>query len=161
MQKTIIFYLFLLLALQSKAQNMNVTGNWNLALSTSQITEAGNDYDQNIESSASQSFLTHSLGGSIINQLFTNWQVYVQRIDTNWNPNLKIDVRRTGVGSYTIFASLNGGTVYQEINSSTSLFYIGSGNFSNIPVQYRLRGMSVTMPVGVHSTTLLYTLMDN
>ena len=140
---------------------MNVTGNWNPTLSSTQIIEAGNDYNATLSSSTNQTLLTHSLGGGFFNQLFGGWQVNIQRIDSNWNPALQLEIRRTGVGSSTIFSGINGGTIYQQVSPSSTIFYTGRGNFNNVPMQYRLQGMSVTLPVGTYSTTIIYTLLDN
>lgn len=143
------------------AQSMSVTGNWNPNLAASQIAEAGNDYNPAISSATNQTSLSHSLGGGIFNQILNGWQVNVQRVDNNWNPNLQLQLRRTGDGGGTFLSNIAGGTTYQQVSTASTIFYNGNGNFSNIPIQYRLQGISVTLPVGTYSTTIIYTLIDN
>lgn len=87
------------------------------------------------------------------------WTVSVQRSDVNWQPAFHLYVKRTGSGSG---CSVNNGTAYQEVTTSSQSFFacpaLLNNGASNIPVQYQLTGVSVAVPAGTYSTTIIYTV---
>jgi hypothetical protein len=158
-----IILLNLIFGFHSKAQYLQALGSWNPVISANVITEAGNDYPSNyqIESTNNQTLINLSRGGGLFSAYFSAWEVRVSKIDIKWHNNLKLDIIRTGPGSGTIFSSITDGNInYQEVSSNPTLFFRGTGIFSNIPIKYRLRGFSVLIPVDTYSTSVIYTLIE-
>ena len=118
------------------------------------ITKAGKDYD-----------VTSVLSGVSHTTLKVNallyWEIAVhQSVSANWHPSLKIYVQRTGVG--TGGALLDGGGTPQLVTTSPTLFFKGLLGLSfardQVPVQYRIDGISVMLPVKTYTTTIQYTV---
>ncbi|MFC3812078.1 hypothetical protein [Lacihabitans lacunae] len=159
-----ILYIFLLICLGQSVfgQYINTVGSWYPSVSSSTISDAGLDYTSGlkVQSASSQTSISLSLEGGIFNILFNNWQVEVNRFDSNWNSNLSLEVRRTSNGSGTIFGSISGGTIFQEVTPNSKSFFNGVGNYSGIGIQYQISGLSVLIPADTYSTTVMFTLID-
>lgn len=151
---------FLLLLMHSAcfAQSISISNgangsNWNIPALSTTIIKAGKNYEHVETSAASHTLLK-------VNALLT-WSISVQQsVSSNWDPALKISVRRTGDG--TGGAIISGGSNYIQLTSSSQVFFSGllGLGFSrdNIPVQYKIEGMSVLLPVKTYSTTIQYTV---
>lgn len=106
---------------------------------------------------------TSGSGATLINVSATldllGWTVSVQRSDVNWLPSFHLYAKRTGSGSG---CSVNNGTTYQEVTTSGQSFFacpaLLNNGVSNVPVQYQLTGVSVAVPAGTYSTTIIYTV---
>lgn len=160
MKKIIIFTVILLLANQIYSQTLTITGSWTSTLATSNITEAGLDYSStyNIVSSVSQSLLTvNSAKNSVA-------FVYVQKSDTSWDTRLILSALRTGSGTGNNGFSVTNGTTYQTVSNVPTYFFEVRPNVgtrvSNIPIQYKISGFTVLLPVKAYTTTLLYTVTN-
>lgn len=159
----ILGFIILILAsgLHLKAQTISASPGWTYTLSSSDISEAGNDYNVNIESAANQTLVdvvTNYIGNY-------NFKVAVEKIDNNWNSQLTLSVRRTGNGSGGWFAGISGGTNYIQLSSTPQLLYSGntgyfSGGYFDVPVQYRVQGLSLLVPAQNYSTTVRYTITN-
>lgn len=156
-------YIFLLLfvsfCIRAQTTTLAVTGqdfNVTSLSSASLITKAGKNYETTaLESSATnQTYIKVSA--------LLGWTISVRQTTTaNWDPALKISVRRTGDGTGT--AIIGGGTAYQLVTSSTATsFFSGLLNLTSnrdaIPIQYKIEGFSVLLPVKQYSTTIQYTV---
>lgn len=87
------------------------------------------------------------------------WRVEVRRTDsTNWHSNFILSVKRTGGGSGG--GSITGGDAYQAIGTSDATFFSGAGDLSDIPLQFKLEGLSLKVPPDTYSTTITYTVVD-
>ncbi|QRQ99867.1 hypothetical protein [Dyadobacter sandarakinus] len=155
--KTLRFIWLLLLSGAACSQSVTISNSsgstWSVATLSSTITSAGKNYEH-VETSAA----SHSLFK--VNALL-GWTISVQQTATaTWDPSLKLFVRRTGDG--TGGAIINGGTTYIQVSSTTQSFFGGLLGLSfardNVPVQYKIEGLSVTLPVKTYSTTILYTV---
>jgi hypothetical protein len=146
----------------SFGQYINTSGAWYPSVASNLITDAGLNYSSSlkVQSPSNQTLISLSLEGGIFNVLFNNWQVDVSRYDTKWNPNLNLEVRRTSNGSGTIFGSISGGTIFQEVTPNSKSFFNGVGNYSGIGIQYQISGLSVLIPADTYSTTVMFTLID-
>lgn len=87
------------------------------------------------------------------------WRIEVSRIDTEWHPDLRLEVRRSGNGQ-GFYSIPTGGEVYQTIAPTPSLLMEGVGYRVDIPLQFRIRGCSVTLPAKTYQTTILLTLVE-
>lgn len=148
-----------------KAQVLNTTGSWSPIVNAAQVSEAGMDYPSSyaIQSSANQTLIDLQRGGGFFAAYWSNWRVDVRKSDFLWDSRLKLEVRRSGTGNGQglFFApSIAGGTNYITLSNGNSQFFSGNGVFTNIPIQYRLSGFSVLIPVQNYSTEVVYTLID-
>lgn len=147
-------------------QSIRVNGSWTPSVSATAITEAGNDYGSSyvVESLPNQTLVDLQRGGSFFQIYLSNWRVDISRNDINWDNSLQLEARRTGNGNGTgwwIFApSISNGTAYQAVQPANSSFFTGNGIYRNIPIQYRIRGLSVLIPVDTYSTEVVYTLLE-
>jgi len=87
------------------------------------------------------------------------WTVSVRKVDSAWNAVLHLSVRRTGPG--TGGGTLSGGTTYQEITGTDTAFFSATGgDKKNIPLQFQISGVTVTLGAATFSTTVYYTVTD-
>ncbi|TLV03873.1 hypothetical protein [Dyadobacter luticola] len=133
--------------------NSSTGGTWSVPTLSSTITSAGKNYEHTETTGASHTLIK-------INSLVV-WTVSVSMSTTsNWNSALKLSVRRTGDG--TGLVTISGGTNYILLSSTPQFFFngllgLGFGR-DNVPVQYKIEGLSVTLPVKTYTTTVLYTI---
>lgn len=140
------------------AQSLTVSPGWSVTIPASTITEAGLNYTTTTTTSAvSQSLMTLTSGSQNINVF-----VYVQKTDVSWDSSLTLWVRRSGNGTGAGNSTITNGTTFQQvIDTQTSFFttFMGkSRTYSNIPLQYEIRGLSVLIPAKTYTTTLLFTI---
>ncbi len=171
----ILLLLTLCLSTMCSAQ-LTLNGQWDLILSSTDITEAGLDYPNQFQSSTNQTELTWS--SSLFNPLLTcvvninNYRVNLRKININWDPALTMSIRRTGDGTpdalitnpttlALLNSSVSNGTIYQEIQDTDIEIVRFRGCRNDIPFQFKLEGMSVTLPVETYSITLMYTIYDD
>jgi len=90
-----------------------------------------------------------------------SWRIDISKVDTLWDPNIHIFIRRTGDGDGT--GPFLGGLVYQEITDIDITFFSGIGDSTNIPLQFKYGGNYATLGVatGLYTTTITYTVTDN
>lgn len=140
----------------ASAIDISVTGNLTRTIDTSDLQSgAGSNLISIYESVSDHGLMT--LSNTTGNA--DNWRVDVRRSDTTWNGNLVLFVKRTGDGSGG--GSISGGSGYQQITALDSQFFSGSGDRTNIPIQLKLSGVSITIPPNTFSTTVIYTVVDN
>lgn len=160
MKKYIYIFLLLFVSFCIRAQTttLAVTGqdfNVTSLSSASLITKAGKNYETTaLESSATNQTL-------IKVSALLGWTISVRQATTaSWDPALKISVRRTGDG--TGAAIIGGGTAYQLVTTTATSFFSGLLNLTSnrdaIPIQYKIEGFSVLLPVKQYSTTIQYTV---
>nr|WP_295922676.1 hypothetical protein [uncultured Dyadobacter sp.] len=155
MKKIVLFYITCLFVTGASAQSVTVingTNVWSIPTLSSTITKAGKNYEHIETSSASQTLIR-------VTSLLI-WTVSAHMSTSNWDSSLKLSVQRTGNG--TGLAILSGGTTYMQLTSSPQQFFSGAlnlgGNRDNIPIQYKIEGLSVTLPVKTYTTTITYTI---
>jgi len=155
MKYIIAFCLANLAAFTVSAQTISINSGttWSIPSLSSTITKAGKNYEHIETSSASQTLLKVNavLAWSITAHLSTT---------SNWDSSLKLSVQRTGNG--TGIAILTGGTTYIQLTSTPQAFFSGllnlTANRDNIPIQYKIEGLSVMLPVKTYTTTVTYTI---
>ncbi len=155
MRYLITFCMACLSAFAASAQTISINSGttWSIPSLSSTITKAGKNYEHIETSSASQTTLK-------VNALI-GWSITAHLSATsNWDPSLKLSVQRTGNG--TGIAILSGGTTYIQLTSSPQPFFSGLLNLlahrDNIPIQYKIEGLSVMLPVKTYTATVTYTI---
>ncbi|WP_111707366.1 hypothetical protein [Lutibacter citreus] len=138
------------------SQKINVKGSWTLTLKASDISLAGYDYNSFYESSNKETTIDiKPVPSSKYNKKFMRFKVYVNKEDINWDKDLKLlaKVSSTSHGNST-------GTIYQEITNYSNSFFETIGEQKKIPIQYRIEGLSVTLPAEDYSTEIIYTVLN-
>lgn len=155
MKKYIVFYLFVLMSSAAFAQSIVINSGaaWSIPSLSSTITSAGKNYEHIETSGTSQTLLKVNSG--------LLWSVSVQQsVSSNWNSALIVSVRRTGDG--TGGAVMIGTANYITLTATNQAFFSGllGLGFSrdNVPIQYKIEGLSVLLPVKTYTTTILYTI---
>ena len=133
-----------------RAQTISLTGSWTLTIDVSNLIGGpGTDLTDMYESAANQIVIDVSATGN------TSWRVDVSKSDITWPGQFHLDVQRTGDGTGN--GTVSGGLTYQEITSTDTEFYQGTKKRENVPVQLRLRGVSVVP--NTYTTTVYYTVV--
>jgi hypothetical protein len=138
-------------SLPASGQTITVTGTWNLTVGEANLTGgAGTDLTDTYESATNQ--VICDVNGASFKK---TWAVYVH-MTGGWDSRLRLDTRRQA------YNNLVGGTAYFELTTTDQeFFYTTVKRAANgIQIQFRLRGMSLQVPIGTHSTTVVYTLVD-
>ncbi|MBD8083680.1 hypothetical protein [Chryseobacterium caseinilyticum] len=155
---------------------------WNITPTTN-ITEAGTDYPQNIPpytSSQNQIVLSGTLPASLLSLFNSNSvKVGVHYLPTpnRWHNSLKIGVKRTGGTAvvnglcFGCSANISNGPVtgFQLISDNSQLLFyinynggIGLGNsvsYSGVNIQLELIGISAVVPADAQAA-ILFTIMS-
>ncbi|UBM57478.1 hypothetical protein LAG90_11675 [Marinilongibacter aquaticus] len=152
-----ILFILLILGFQAaKGQSITLSNtSWSASIASGNlITNAGENYaTTQILSATNQTYLD-------INALLL-WTITVQRTDALWHSNLGLSLRRTGNGSTLV--AITSPAVNAWINVTTTPNTLMSGTsvltgIHNIPLQYRIDGLSVLIPAKSYSTTITYTI---
>ncbi len=157
--------LVLLLALVPAASaqiNISANGQWDYTVSNLDITEAGTDFQGTYSSAASQVTIDVFQDNFWLNLLLAyNWQVSVRMTQIDWNPNLILSARRTGNGNPFFFnGPISGGTSYLQLSTANQNFFNGQRSRYDIPIQYRISGISVLLPAKTYTATVVYTVTE-
>lgn len=154
--KTFIYLLAFLFINFMYSQQIKVSGKWSKTLDARQIKSAGYDYDSYYESKNNQTKISISpIPNSWYNRKYMPLKVFVQKEDQNWHSslNLELKVSSTSHGNST-------GTQYQAVTNYSSIFFETIGSKKNIPIKYRISGLSVTLPADNYSVEIIYTVLN-
>ncbi|MCE3077291.1 hypothetical protein [Chryseobacterium gwangjuense] len=167
--KSILTVLLIIINSLIKGQTVTVSGtDWSPTIPT--ITEAGSNYAGSYESASSQILISMTIPGLLLVGSSANISVNYEA-NPLWNNNLILERKRTGAGingSVCILCSVSGGdTNYQTITTTPLVFFtlstgvgLGTNTRNNIPVQIRLSGVSVTVPVATYNAKLVFTISN-
>jgi hypothetical protein len=169
MRKVLYMALFInILSMAANAQKIKATGGWNNVVSTTTVTEAGNNYPVSVTTSlASQTFIDlESLQGAATGTANTKrYEVEVSGTGIVWNANLQLKVLRTSdgvMGGGFPTGTISGGTSSIDVSNNPVLFFNGTvkkeDNNNGINVQYELSGFSVLIPAGTYTMSVVYNL---
>ncbi len=151
-----LFIYFLLCTSFISALSITTSGGWNLSIDSTDVTgSAGSDLTPTYYSSTDAIIM--SISDAIDNS--DNWEIQVHKTDTNWHGNLKLALQRTSNGSGG--GSISGGdSLYIELTGTDQYFFEGSGDRTDVDIQFRLTGVSVLVPADSYSTTIYFTVID-
>ena len=158
--RIIFFLLFLGVHIHTSAQGIGASpSSWNPVIPSTFLTEAGANYTGTGESPANQTSLSFSVA------ILNSYRVSVRKVDTDWNANIGLFVRRTGDGGGLLSGSAGGLTYIQLTGSNQTFFTFSTGlsllGIGTIPVQYAINGLSVLIPAKTYTTTVIYTISNN
>jgi hypothetical protein len=160
MKKITLFIALLLGSFSVKSQRISANQGWSVVIPVGTITEAGNDYTTLAISPIAQTLIDFKTGSA------NSYAISVQKVDIDWHPNLTLWVQRNGDGSGSGGQNvpMTGGTPFIQVtNTPQAFFFDASGashNRNNVPIQYRILGYSVLLPVKTYTTTVVYTISN-
>jgi len=138
----------------AEAANITISGSWFRVIGAGDLTGGpGSNLASTYESATNQVTMDITGAGN------SNWRVDVRRIDTIWHPDFVLSIRRTNNGTGGP-GTVTGGTNYLQITATSQTFVTGSRNRTGITLQERLDGVSVSIPVGIFTTTIQYTVVE-
>ncbi len=150
---------------------MTLSGtDWMSVQDVSQVSDAGNDLSNVIESATNQNIMDIRYTTSIlILGIGANpFRIEVRKSDINWNGSIIPAVRRTGgtpdnslLDILSNPSSITGGVNYQNITNISTTLFTGYGKVDNITLQYRFSGISLALPADDYETEIIYTMWDN
>jgi hypothetical protein len=132
------------------AISITATGSWPETIDASDLA-AGSDLISIYESASNALVID-------ISETAGNWAVDVKKLDTTWHNNLHLYIKRTSDGSGP--GTISGGATYQELTDTDLGFFSGSNDRSNINIQLKLTGVTITVPPNVYNTMVYYTVYD-
>ncbi|MCK3685529.1 hypothetical protein [Maribellus sp. YY47] len=155
---------FLFLGLLVNAQPMTVTVDGEVSFDGANFTisEAGEDFAATLESESSVFVSVNSDDNwDKKNNPNQKWKIEVVKEDLVWNDIVQLEIVRTGQGYGDKNNQISGGSSYQVVNNTSTFFFSGRGLVTDIPVQLRLSGLSVTLGAQDFETNVLLTIYDN
>jgi hypothetical protein len=131
------------------SMGITATGDWDVNIDETNLTGGpGSDIEATYDSANNQTTINIFRLG----QQSTSWRVDINKVDQTWHSGFTVYAQRTSGG-------VTGGTTYQEITDTAREFFHGTGNVSNIQIQYRLSGVSLQVPAATYSIEVYYTLV--
>ncbi|HKI87646.1 MAG TPA: hypothetical protein VKA38_01375 [Draconibacterium sp.] len=160
----IIFLLFSQFVF-SQQMKLEIDGNITFDNSMYYITEAGNDFPSSIETETSI-YISVSYDNFWDKKFNPNqkWRLYINKTDVNWNPDLILEVIRTGDGNHPGNrgkTNIHDGTNYHNISNNPAYFFRGKDEISDIPISFRIIGLSITMGAQEYETNIVMTIYDD
>jgi hypothetical protein len=158
MGRALFFLLpFCLLLTEAEAIDLTVSGGWSRIIDASDLAgrAAGNNLLDTYESTTQATNITiYNCAGDS-----DNWRVDIRRWgEGDWPSDFTLFVKRTSDGAGS--GSISGDFSYLEITSTDTPFFSGSGDRSNITVQYELTGMSIDISPNYYEVQVILTVED-
>lgn len=152
----IIVLLCLVFGLRAEAEIVvSAASDWALSIGSVDLQSGpGSDLIPNYDNSGSPGIIT--VAGTIDDS--DAWRIDVRRVDTLWDGALTLRIERISEG--TGGGSISGGESYLDVVLADCAFFSGSGDRSNIQIQFQLTGVSLQLPPDVYLTTVTYTVVD-
>lgn len=147
------------------AQKMKVDVDGQLEFDNSEFTvdEAGENFKSSVESESSMYFSIEA-NDDYEKKINKNqkWNVSIYKEDYNWNDGLILEARRTGNGTRAQGKRdrIWDGTTYQEITNNSTYFFRGRGEIVDIPISFKLSGVSLEMGAGNFESKIIVTITD-
>ncbi len=167
MKKIIYSVVFLLFSLFTFAQQMKLEIDGDITFNKAEynIEEAGTDFSPTVKSSSrfnvSVSFLNYW------DKFFDSgkrWRIDVNKSDVYWDPRLNIEIARTGNGSshrHGKRKQIFGGTQFQPVLNNPGFFFRGQNEIYNIPIKFKISGISATLGAKELETIIVFTVYDD
>lgn len=136
------------------AIDIDAAGSWEPVIGSSDLAGgAGSDLkgDCQSERGATALHITGTAGSD------DAWRVRI-RLGSPLPGGARLYARRTGDGDGS--GAIANGTSYAEVTTSDIDFFNGSGDRMAVPVQYKLSGISISIPPGAYSPGIIFTVVD-
>ncbi|PCI04932.1 MAG: hypothetical protein COB81_02300 [Flavobacteriaceae bacterium] len=155
-----VFFFLLLCTCFVRGQEIKVSSNWYEVMRVSDIYGAGNDYPLYVESKKKKSKISiKAFPKSKQKDIYEFFTVFVHLEPVNWHDSLELSIRRTSNGKGKS-GVIYGGRNWQLIHRFSSDLFGTVGARKGIAVQYRIKGLSVLLPVDTYSTEIVFTVLN-
>ena len=135
----------------ARASDISATGVWSTSLTAGDLAAGpGSDLRTPVESAAGQVTL------AIDNTVGANWTVAVRNDGLPLPVGVHLSVRVASIGNGV--GSVSGGGSYLALGGAAQTLLSGSGNRSDVQLQFKLDGVSVRNSFGHYSITIIYSL---
>jgi len=162
--KIVLVFGLMFLAMLAEAQEMYVRVEGVVAFDGSNFTinEAGEDFASSIESESSLVVSVDS-NDEMDKSMNPNrkWRIDILKEDLIWEGDIQLEIIRTGDGYSENKNKIYDGTSYQVVDEISRYFFRGRGVISEIPIQLRLSGFSVTQGAQDFETNIVLTIYDD
>ncbi len=163
MRRIVILFAFIFFLKTGNAQEFKVSANGMVSFSVAELVvgEAGND----INATLSSNTIYLSIGSDYFWDMKNErWSIYVNKSDIDWDDDIELNIKRTGSGAYTQRKGnpyVKNGKNFQKITNNPSYFFNGKDKISNIPLEFQLKNMSLTMGAHDFETDVIFTIYDD
>jgi hypothetical protein len=141
-----------LLSVYAQGREVSAVGGWTKTIDASNLVSgAGSNLTSTYESGAAATVLSLVDTGS--------WKIHVTHSHGgDWPGNFILYTQRTSAGSGS--GTISGGSSYIEITHADVELFSGTLDRTGIDIQYKLSGMSVSIPPGTYSATVTFTIIE-
>lgn len=124
-------------------------GNWTQTINASHLVAgAGSNLQSSLASISGTT--TIDVNGA------QNWTVLARRGTGPWSSGVTLQIKRTSAGSGA--GTISGGEDFIDINTSNVTIFSGRSHRNGVALQYRLTGLSCTVPPGTYSAPIIFTV---
>lgn len=157
--------LFIGFVVKAQELELQVEGVANFDAANFSIEQAGADFSSSIESESTL-FVTVDSNNRWDKKNNPNrkWKVEVRKEDVSWDDAMQVEIVRSGNGyskENNKSNRVNDGQNYQVVSANSSYFFGGKGLVSEIPIQFRLSGISLVHGAGDFETNVMLTIYDD
>jgi len=153
-------FLIVLFSSLVRSQEVKVSSGWYKVMKVSDIYGAGNDYPEYVESRRKETKLhIKAFPKSKQKDLYGSFSVFVHQEPVNWHASLELSVRRTSKGKGKK-GGMHGGDNWHQIHRFSSRFFKLVGKKDGVDLQYRIKGLSVLLPVDTYTTEIVFTVLN-
>ena len=125
------------------------------------VNEAGDKFQSELQTASDELLVgVYFMPNTVDNAMYRQWYMSIKKVDYDWLPQLSVWARRTGPGSNEFGNQLLNGQTYQALDWEDQFFFSGTGHFDHIPIQFKISGISVTLPAKSYLTEVIITLWE-
>ncbi|HYQ57414.1 MAG TPA: hypothetical protein VEP89_08690 [Draconibacterium sp.] len=92
------------------------------------------------------------------------WRIYVHKTSIEWVDDIKLEIRRQGDGDKLNKkggGNVHDGSIFAEIKDNPNYFFSGMGLISNIPLDFRINELSLSLGANDFETDVVFTIYDD
>lgn len=163
-QYSILFLLFINIAWGQELK-ISIEGDAKFDNSQFSIREAGEDFPSSVESGSSV-YISVLYGNYWDKKSNPNkkWKINIHKSDLTWDTNLMLEAKRTGKG-YNSKKNGNSkiydGNNYQIATNTPTYFFSGKDEITDIPISFKIEGVSIIMGAKEVETNIVFTVYDD
>ena len=162
-KRIVLIIIFFVMASNGFAQEFYLTCPGAIFIDDSQLTinEAGEDLDVVLQTSTD--VYLNVTSDNFWNLKNEKWRIYVHKSDVEWNDELDLQIKRSGKGSLEGKGKpvLRDGNGWQSIGNVPNYWFRGKDKVNNIPINFRIMNVSLSMGARDFETDLILTVYDD
>ncbi|WP_297099464.1 hypothetical protein [uncultured Draconibacterium sp.] len=164
MKRYTFFILLCFFALGSRAQGLQLSLTGMVTFNEVQInvSDPGEDIEAVITANSGVQLSVESL--NYWEQKNEKWRIYVHKTNVEWADDIKLEVRRQGDGDKLNKkggGNVHDGSTFAEIKDNPTYFFRGMGLISNIPLDFRINELSLSLGANEFEADVVFTIYDD